>query len=197
MKSCVFAMKRRSMKSSSFVAVACRPRPPRLLRAVFGERLRLHVAAVRQRDDHVLGRDQILHREIHAVPDDLRAPRVAELVADRRELVMHHLRDAGGVRENVEKVDDLRHHLFVFVDDLVLLEAREPLQAQFQDCLRLSVGKPVAGWHGVGAPAEFLRQPFGPRRIGGGARSISSTSGERQTLVHQLRLGLGGSRGLP
>ena len=58
-----------------------------LLRAVLGHRLRLHVAAVRQRDDHVLRRDQVLERQVDALRDDLRAPRVAELIADRRQLV--------------------------------------------------------------------------------------------------------------
>ena len=43
-----------------------------LLRAVLGDRLRLHVAAVRQRDDHVLRRDQVLDRRgPDALRDDL------------------------------------------------------------------------------------------------------------------------------
>ncbi len=54
-----------------------------LLRAIFVDRLRLHVAAVRERDDHVLRRDQVLDRQVDALRDDLRAARVAELVADR------------------------------------------------------------------------------------------------------------------
>ena len=42
-----------------------------LLRAVLVDRLRLHVAAVRQRDDHVLRRDQVLDRQVDALRDDL------------------------------------------------------------------------------------------------------------------------------
>ena len=57
-------MKSFSTKSSSFVVVACRAAAAALLRAVVGHRLRFHVAAVRQRHDDVLGRDEVFRREI-------------------------------------------------------------------------------------------------------------------------------------
>ena len=50
------------------------------LRAVLGERLRLDVAAVRERDHHVLRRDQVLDRDVLGDGDDLAAALVAELL---------------------------------------------------------------------------------------------------------------------
>ena len=66
------------MKSSSFIAVAV-GRGRRVARAVVGERLRLHVAAVRERDHHVLRRDQVLDRDVLGDGDDLALPLVGEL----------------------------------------------------------------------------------------------------------------------
>ena len=44
---------------------------------VVGDRLRLRIARVRQRDDEVLALDQVLDRDVGLVGDDLRAPGVA------------------------------------------------------------------------------------------------------------------------
>ena len=41
-------------------------------------------------------------------------------------------------------------------------------------------------------PAEFRRQTLGPRGVGGGALSISSTSGERQTFAISATFASGG-----
>ena len=54
------------------------------LRAVLADGLRLRVAAVRQRHDDVLRRDQVFDREVGLVVLDARAARVAVLVADLR-----------------------------------------------------------------------------------------------------------------
>jgi hypothetical protein len=78
--------------------------------------------------------------------------------------------DALGAGEDVEQVGDLRHHLAVFGDDLVLLEAGQALQAQLQDGLGLGVGQAVA----VRLQAEPGASPSGRKRRQRRA-SISST----------------------
>ena len=50
-------------------------------------------------------------RQVDALRDDLGAALVAELIADRRELVADDRRDPRRLGENVEQIDDLRHHL--------------------------------------------------------------------------------------
>src|SRR4029079_9773497 len=112
--------------------------------AVLGARLRLHVAAVRERDDHFLGRDQVLYREVGAVRDDLGAPLVTELIADRLELVADHCRDSRRLGQHIEQVDDLHHHLAVFAGDLFLLEPGQALQPQLEYRLRLRFRQTVA-----------------------------------------------------
>ena len=103
-------------------------------------------------------------------------------------------RDARGLREDVEEVDDLLHHLLVLADDLVLLEAGQALQPQLEDRLRLRVGQPVAARR-ARLPAEFAAAGPSGRAASAAARcSISSTSGERQTLRHQRDLRLGRRR---
>ncbi len=67
------------MKSSSLVAGGLLAASAAFLRAVFVQLLRLHVAAVRQRDHHVLRRDQVFHAHVLRVRDDLAAALVAEL----------------------------------------------------------------------------------------------------------------------
>ena len=71
------------------------------LRLVFGDRLRLGIAAVRQRDDDVLLLDQVFDREIRVILDDLGAARVAVLLADVFELGANHLQQPLGAREDV------------------------------------------------------------------------------------------------
>ena len=122
------------------------------LRLVLGERLRLDVAAVRERDHHVLRRDQVLDRDVLGHRHDLAAAPVAELGLQPGELVGDDLRDARRLGEDVEEIGDGGDHLAVLVADLVLLEAGEALQAQFQNCLRLLVGETIA----FGVQAKFL-----------------------------------------
>ncbi len=171
-----------SIQSSSFVAAAWRPRPPRFCARYSRDRLALDVAAVRQRDDHVLRRDEVLVAHVERVHHDLAAPRVAELVADRRQLVADDRGDALGLREDVEQVGDLAHHVAVLVDDLVLLEPGEALQAHLQDLLRLVVRQPVQA---VGLHAVVGRQPVGSERVAAAGRV---GLGAREHLAHERRV---------
>ena len=61
---------------------------------ILGDRLRLGVAGMRERDHHILRLDQILGREIEMIAIDLGAARIAIGLADLDELVAHHLRSA-------------------------------------------------------------------------------------------------------
>ena len=169
------------MKSSSLRRRRLLAAPAALLRPILVERLRLHVAAVRQRDHHVRRRDQVLERQIDALRDDLRAACVAELVADRGELVVDDRRDARRLRQDVDQVDDLGHHVAVFAEDLVLFEAGQPLQPQFEDRLRLRVGELVAVRPSSCQP-NSSGSPSGLAESAAARLSISSTSGERQVL---------------
>ena len=58
-----------------------------LLLAVGGERQRLDVARVRDRDDHLLVGDQVLDVDLVLGVGDLRAPLVAVAVADLEQLL--------------------------------------------------------------------------------------------------------------
>ena len=166
--------------------------PPAPLRAVVCERLRLDVPAVRERDHHVLRRDQVLERNVLGVDFDHAAARVAELLADLLQLATDDGGDALGAGEHVEQVGDGLHHLPVLGDDLVLLEAGQALQAQFEDRLGLIVGQNVA----FGLEAVLGCQPLGTERIGRRAVQHVAHHLRRPGLRHQAALGLGGRRRL-
>ena len=73
---------------------------------VVGDRLRLRVARMRQRDDEVLALDQVLDRDVGLVGDDLRAPRVAVGFLHRRELAADHREQPVRAREDFAEVAD-------------------------------------------------------------------------------------------
>ena len=68
---------------------------------------------------------------------------LAKLLFHNRQFVADDGRDAFGLGQDVEQIVDLSHHLFVFVDDLVLLKARQTLQAHLQDFVGLGVAQTV------------------------------------------------------
>ncbi len=115
-----------------------------LLRPVVGEWLGLHVAGMRQRHHHILGRDQVLHTQVLGVHHDFAAAFVAELAAGLRELVGDYLGSALRFGKDVEQVGNVVHDLFVLVDDLLPLQAGQALQLHFEDTLRLHLGESVA-----------------------------------------------------
>src|SRR5207302_413424 len=85
--------------------------------------------------------------------------RVAIGCADLEQLRAHHLREPLGAGENVAQVADTLEQLAVLGDDLVLLQAREPVQAHVEDGLRLRLRQPISpaaqahfGWPSCGAP---------------------------------------------
>jgi hypothetical protein len=114
------------------------------LRAVIGERLALEVAAVRQRHDHVLLRDQVLDAEILRMHDDFGTTAIRELVADLAQLVGNDPVDAFRAGQDVEQVDDLLDHLLVLGHDLFLLQPGQAGQLHVENGLGLGVRHAVA-----------------------------------------------------
>ena len=100
---------------------------------------------------------------------DLGAARVAVLFADGDELFADDLHEALGTREDVGEVDDGGQQLLVFGDDLVLLEAREAVQAHVEDGLGLDLGEFVA-LAALARDAEFRGETLRPRGDFTGAR---------------------------
>ena len=74
---------------------------------------------------------------------DLRAARVAELALQREQLVGNDVGDPRRRGQHVQQIGDLLHHFAIFVDDLVLLEPGQALQAHLQDLLGLFVRQPI------------------------------------------------------
>ena len=160
--------------------------PSTALGAVVGERLTLEVAGVRQGHDHVFGRDQVLDVDLGGVHHQLGATRVAELVTHRAELVDDDRGDALGAGEDVEQVGDDVHHLAVFADDLVLLEAGQALQAKLEDRLGLGLGQTIA----LRLQAVLRVQPFRPVAVGERARQHLLDQRRAPLARHQLALGI-------
>ena len=159
--------------------------PAALLRPVFGQRLALDVAGVRERDHHVGGCDQVFGAQIKRAVLDVAAPRaqlgLTEFMLDGAKFVADDDRYALGTGQNVEKIVNLGHHGFVFSDDFVLLQAGQALQAHLQDFLRLGFGQAVQA---VAAHAEFFFQRFGAVVVGVDHAAVGAAA--REHLANQL-----------
>ncbi len=113
------------------------PLPAAALRPVDRERRPLRVAAVRHGQDDLLLGDQVLDADLRRLGRDLRPARVAEPLLERRELALQDRGDALRAGEDLLQVRDRREDLLVLGHDLVPLEAREALEAHFENGLRL------------------------------------------------------------
>jgi len=85
--------------------------------------------------------------------------RASPYCSDRDELFANDLREAFRTREDIGEVDDRGQQFLVFGDDLVLLEAREPVQAHVEDGLGLRLGEFVA-------PARARNSELGRKTLG-------------------------------
>ncbi len=79
------------------------PAPAPTLRLIAVKALRFGIAAVRDRHDDILFRDQILNRQFVLELDDLGAPVVAVAFTHLRELAANHGHQLVGVREDLSK----------------------------------------------------------------------------------------------
>ncbi len=145
-----------------------------LLGPVVCERLGLHVACVRQRHHHVLGRNQVLHAQVLGVHHDLAAAFVSELAPGLCKLVGDDPGDALRLGKDVDQVGNVVHDLPVLVGDPLPLQSGQALQLHFQDALCLHFGEAVA----VGLQTIIASQSF---RAGSGDLDAC------QHVLHQLR----------
>ena len=112
------------------------------LRAVERQGRALDVAAAGHGDDHVLLDDQVLDVDVRGLGHDLRAPLVAELLLDRPELLHDDLEDELLGAEDLAELRDQGQDLLELGDDLLALEAGQPVEAHVEDRLRLDVVEP-------------------------------------------------------
>ena len=95
---------------------------------------------MRERDDHVLRRNEILDAEVLRIENDLGAALVAELGANSGQFLDDDFADALGPIEDIHEIGDAFEQLGIIGNDLVAFEAGQALQAQFEDGLRLRLG---------------------------------------------------------
>src|SRR4029077_19937212 len=84
------------------------------LRSISLGRLRLRVARVREGHDDLLVGDQVLHREVGVVLDDLGAALVRIEIADLGELVADDLLELLGARQDLKEFLNIVYQLTVF-----------------------------------------------------------------------------------
>ena len=132
-----------------------------LLRAIIGDGLVLDVTGMRHRHHNIFIDDQVLDRHFLPVRDNFRTTLVAKLRLDLFQFGDDDGGNATRLRENVEQIGNLVHHLFVFRDNLVLFKTGQALQLHFENALRLRLGQTVA----AGAQSKLLGQPFRPERF--------------------------------
>ena len=102
------------------------------------------------------------------------------------QLAADHFEQLVRVREDGTQPFDELEQILVLADDLVLLEAREAMQAQIQDGLGLGVGKLVLA---LGAEAELGREAIGARGLGAGGLQHGGHQARGPVLAHEADLG--------
>ena len=115
---------------------------------------------------------------------------VAEGIADEFQFLADHFEQALRTREDVRQIADLFQQLLVFANDLVLLEAREPVEAHLQNRLRLRLRQPIAAFD----DAERGNFAIGPRADRTGARQHFRHRARLPDPSHQGDLGFRGRR---
>ncbi len=111
------------------------------LRAVSGERRAFDIAAVRDRDDHVLARDQGFVVDVALGFRERRAARDAERFLHFDHLAAHDREDAFTAAEDFQQFLDLVGDLVRGLRNIVAPEAGEPGKLQRQDGARLFIGE--------------------------------------------------------
>src|SRR6056297_2804816 len=125
-----------------------RGRPPLAapaLRLIRIQRLRLGIAAVRQRHHHVLLGNEVFDGQVGVVLHDLGATLVAELVAHRLELLADQGQEPVRIGQDKRILSNFIEYLLVFLNYLLLLEAGQAMQPQIQDGLGLGLRQAVYG----------------------------------------------------
>ncbi len=111
-----------------------------LLLPVRGDRQSLHVAGVRDGDDHVLLGDQVLDLDVAGRCADLSQAWRGMLLPDLGKLFLDYLEDQPYVTQHLREPRDLFAKLGELILDLVSLESRESAQPHLQNGVRLGLG---------------------------------------------------------
>ena len=135
------------------------------LRFVVGERLRLDVAFVREGDDAVFFGNQVFEREVQVGVEDLGAAHVVELVFDVEQFFFDDGEQALRYLQDFEQGFDFVDDFLEFLDDFVLFEAGQAVQAQVEDGLCLFGGEAVV----VAVHAVLFAKAVRARVFGSGA----------------------------
>ena len=154
------------------------------LRPVGRQRHPLDVAAVADRDDHVLALDQRLDVGFELAVLDLGPPRRAEPLPDLQQFGAQDAEQLFATAKDLQVLGDPGDHLAQVVADLVALQAGQPVQAQVEDGARLGLRQPVG--------FAFAERPVGLVDQGDQGRHVAG----RPVLGHQLlarRLRVGGA----
>ena len=115
--------------------------PPRFCSRYVGDRQPLDVAGARDRDHHVLFRDQVLELELALGRDDLGAAIVVPAVdrLDLEQLLADHRVDALLVAEDRAELGDPFLQIGVLLLDALALEPGQRAEAEVEDRLRLDL----------------------------------------------------------
>ena len=112
-----------------------------LLGPVSAHRVPLHVAGVRDGDDHLLLGDEVLGGEVRRLPLDLRPALVREELPHLAQLAHDHLQEHLLRGEDLLEADDGALDLGQLLQDLLPLQAGQALQLHLQDVAGLDLGE--------------------------------------------------------
>ena len=111
------------------------------LAAVVRDRRPLDVARVAHGDRHVFFGDQVLDAELAFLGEDLRPAIVAVLLLHPAQFVDDDLHHQPVARENREEAFDQLQQLRQLVENLLPLQAGQPLELHVEDRLRLDLAQ--------------------------------------------------------
>ena len=115
--------------------------PAARLLAVGGQRQRLDVPGLGDRDHHLLVGDQVLDVDLVLGMRDLRTALIAEALLDLRQLLLDHGQHARLVSEDRAQLGDPLGHVGMLLFDAVGLERRQLGEAQVENRCGLDVAE--------------------------------------------------------
>ena len=107
------------------------------LRPIEGDRVALDVAGMRNRDDHFFVRDHVFQGDLRFFFHDLRAAVVLVGLAHLDQLILDDRANQRFAAQDRLEMLDLLQDLFIFLDEFVALQLREPLEPHLQNRIRL------------------------------------------------------------
>ena len=119
----------------------------------------LDVAGVGHGDRHVLVGDQVLDAQLALGVEDLRPPFVTVAIAHGRQFRPHQLHQELVARQDRPQPLDQLQDLGQLVDDLLALEAGQPLQLHVENGLRLHLRQLELGHQAFARFGRILRSP--------------------------------------